>query len=312
MDRLFTKDATGVAPDGRWYAGDINALQDVVAALTDLTQALSVGTLAVGQSDLQILRYGALEARLTGSMRMDGIVRVLGGLVAGTFTTTQRDAIAPGSRPYGLVILNITTNQYEWNAGSDATPDWQAVGQTAAQINIFDLRDNRPTAGAAGAGGRFIASDMVAEWISDGSAWARIGEQAGGVTMTLAAAATAGKILLQGQAWPATSGIYADLFAILGGSNLPDMRRRVPAGYKSGDADFGALLATGGESAHVLTAAEFEHHHLLQSSGNQGSGASNGWLLSTQSNPTDGVHLDGPAGHNNLQPFIVVNFEAKL
>lgn len=124
MNRLFTKNATGVAPDGRWYAGDINALQDAVAALTDLTQTHSVGALAVGESGLQLLRYGAGEARLTGAMRMDGIVRALGGLYAGAFTTTQRDAITAGSRPYGLIILNTTTNQYEWNSGTDPAPIW--------------------------------------------------------------------------------------------------------------------------------------------------------------------------------------------
>lgn len=127
MIRLFTKNATGVAPDGRWFAGDVNALEDAVAAINDLTQVLGLGTLQIGETGLQFLRYGAGEARLTGAMRTDGILRALGGLFAGTFTTAARDAIPAGFRPYGLVIVNTTTNQYEWNKGTDAAPNWQPI-----------------------------------------------------------------------------------------------------------------------------------------------------------------------------------------
>jgi hypothetical protein len=127
MIRLFTKNATGLATDGRWYPGDINAIQDAVAAINDLTQALGVGSIALGESGLQFVRYGAGEARITGDVRMDGIVRALGGLYGGAFTTTQRDAIAAGRRPYGLIITNTVTNQVEWNKGTDAVPNWQPV-----------------------------------------------------------------------------------------------------------------------------------------------------------------------------------------
>src|SRR4029077_2231768 len=110
MQRLYSKDATGLVPNGRWYAGDVNALQDAVAALSDFTQFLDLGGIRIGESGLQLLRYGPSEARLAGAMRIDGIVRALGGFYAGAFTTVQRDAIAPGFRPYGLVILNTTVN----------------------------------------------------------------------------------------------------------------------------------------------------------------------------------------------------------
>lgn len=127
MIRLYTKNSTGIAPDGRWYAGDINALQDAVAAQSDLTQVVGLGTVQIGETGLTIFRYGTGEARLTGALRTDGILRGLGGELAGTFTTTARDSIALGSRPYGLKILNTTTNRYEWNSGSDAAPTWRSV-----------------------------------------------------------------------------------------------------------------------------------------------------------------------------------------
>lgn len=128
MIRLFTKNTTGIAPDGAWFAGDVNALQDAVAAITDLTQALSVGTMAIGESGLQIVRFGSGEARMTGAMRVDAILRGLGGLLAGAFTTTARNAIS--SPPTGLIILNTTTGQYEWNSGTSGSPVWSALGGT--------------------------------------------------------------------------------------------------------------------------------------------------------------------------------------
>lgn len=124
MIRLFTKNATGVAPDGRWYAGDVNALQDAVAAIADFTQTIGLGVVQLGETGLQLLRYGAGEARMTGHMRVDGILRGLSGMLAGAYTTSARDAIPLGQRPFTLVIFNTTTNQYEWNSGTDPAPVW--------------------------------------------------------------------------------------------------------------------------------------------------------------------------------------------
>lgn len=137
MIRIKNFDATGIAPNGVLFAGDLNALQDAVAALTDLTQNLSVATLAIGESGLQLIRYGTSEARLVGAFRADGIIRALGGLFAGSFTTTARDAIPAGFRPYGLVILNQTTNQYEWNSNTDPSPVWRPLGVDPAGVLAF-------------------------------------------------------------------------------------------------------------------------------------------------------------------------------
>jgi hypothetical protein len=92
----------------------------------------------VGETGLQLLRYGVGEARLTGALRTDGIFRGLGGLFAGQFTTTQRDAITSGSRPYGLSIFNVTTNRYEMNIGTDASPNWVGMGRGIVAGDIAD------------------------------------------------------------------------------------------------------------------------------------------------------------------------------
>jgi hypothetical protein len=137
MQRLWSKNATGIAPDGRWYAGDVNALQDAVAGISDFAQFIDLGGIRIGESGLQLLRYGAGEARLSGAFRTDGIVRALGGLYLGAFTTTQRDAIPAGFRPYGIVILNTTANRLEINLGTDPTPNWKAVGVDPAASADF-------------------------------------------------------------------------------------------------------------------------------------------------------------------------------
>lgn len=161
MDRIKTYDATGVAPNGRLYAGDLNLLQDTVAALASLTQNMQVGSIAIGEAGLLISRYGAGEAQLAGALRVSGILRGLGGLYAGSFTTAARDAIAAGSRPYGLVILNTTNNRLEWNSGTDAAPNWIPVTATGPW-NTADIVDGaitsakinaalKPSGGAAAA-----------------------------------------------------------------------------------------------------------------------------------------------------------------
>jgi len=233
MQRLFTKDATGVAPDGRWYAGDVNALQDAVAAASDFTQTVDVSTLRVGSTDLLIVKYGTGELRVSGALRTDGILRALGGLYAGAFTTTQRDAIASGSRPYGLVILNTTTNEYEWNKGSDATPDWQPFGAQGDGIGNLSAR---PAANAVQSGTHYFATDQVAEYVSDGSSWYRTGLPAGfvGGWYKPDAAVPSGWVLYDGGTLPGSTGIYADLYAHLGNTTTkPDTRGRMEVGLGS-------------------------------------------------------------------------------
>ncbi len=122
--RVKTYDATGIAPNGKLYAGDLNSIQDDYADLSNFAQTHGIGTLQIGETGLQLLKYGVGEARLTGLLRTDGLIRGLGGLFAGTFTNAQMVAIPSGSRPYGLMVFNTTYNQFFMNVGSDATPVW--------------------------------------------------------------------------------------------------------------------------------------------------------------------------------------------
>lgn len=84
---------------------------------------------------------------------------------------------------------------------------------------------------------------------------------------------------------------------------------QVLVGYKSGDADFGTVGATGGEKTHVLTVPEIpSHNHAIDPffHGAGGNNESNGGGTAPSVNPFTGS-TGGGGSHNNLQPFIVVN-----
>lgn len=85
------------------HATDVNNLADAVNKI---------------EAELGILPKGTFSS----------VSAKLGALFYGQVTTTQRDAIAQGNRPPGLIVFNTTTNRYEFNSGSDVTPTWSPVG----------------------------------------------------------------------------------------------------------------------------------------------------------------------------------------
>jgi len=184
LSRVKTYDSTGLATAGRLYAGDLNQIQDQYADLYNLVQTLGVGSLSIGEGGLQIVRYGPAEARLSGALRTDGILRGLGGLYAGAFTTAQRDAISPTAlRPYGLIILNTTSNRLEINLGTEAAPAWMGLG---AVINRGAL-GARPAPSPGNQNTLYFATDDQGGtlYYSDGTAWTKI---ARGLTEPISAA----------------------------------------------------------------------------------------------------------------------------
>ena len=132
--------------------------------------------------------------------------------------------------------------------------------------------------------------------------------------------APTGWLLCDGSAVSRTT--YATLFGIISttfgagdGSttfNVPDLRGRVPVGKNSGT--FSTLGATGGEETHVLTTTEMPSHNHTFGCANQGGGD-----FTYTSNSTGGPRgsiqgtssVGGGAAHNNLQPYLVVNYIIK-
>ena len=115
---------------------------------------------------------------------------------------------------------------------------------------------------------------------------------------------------------------YAELFQLYGtaygegdGSttfNLPDFRGKVPIGLDERDEDFNTLGNTGGEKTHKLTVAEMpSHSHGLTV---RGSATSTSWIIDFQNvtgQSTSTGSTGGSQAHNNLQPYIVINYIVK-
>lgn len=104
--------------------------------------------------------------------------------------------------------------------------------------------------------------------------------------------------------------------------NVPDMRGNVPLGKDNmggssrnrvTDANADAVGAEDGEEDHTLTAAEMAHTHSITFSGH-------GFVIDNGANSprvtdgtynTDGVTIGAPTGHNNMQPYITMNYIIK-
>lgn len=164
MARVKTFVNDGTIPNGRIYAGDLNAMQDAAAALSDFLQNIDLAAIRIGESGLSLLRYGAGEARLTGMLRVDGIFRPLGGLIPGAFTTATRDAIPVGGAPTGVIIFNSDIARFQWNVGTDGARAWRNIGD--AQAGAFAVR---PAAGLAGR--QYWDSTNGILWIDTGTTW---------------------------------------------------------------------------------------------------------------------------------------------
>jgi len=135
------------------------------------------------------------------------------------------------------------------------------------------------------------------------------------------ATAPSGFLLADGSAVSRTT--YADLFAVVGetygigdGSltfNLPDLNGRVAVG-KSTDTEFNTLGKTGGEKTHQLTVEELASHSHSLNTFHQGSGGHSGLISQSNSSamPTGSTgSTGGNTAHNNLQPYLTLNYIIK-
>ena len=144
-----------------------------------------------------------------------------------------------------------------------------------------------------------------------------------------------GWLLCKGQSVPRRS--YPNLFAAIGttyGSmdastfNVPDLSMRYPIGVLNGDVSLGTVGATGGERSHSLTVNELPSHtHKVRSSGAIWAGgvgiyqtdasAGGKWDLPGKDSGGGKDYLIGGAtggdvAHNNMPPYVVMNYIIKV
>ncbi len=150
-----------------------------------------------------------------------------------------------------------------------------------------------------------------------------------------------GWLLCKGQELNKTqeSNKYQDLFEVIGykytlnGSGnqfkVPDLQGRIPAGFSSNDSDFNQLGKTQGSKTHTLTVDQMPshnhgvsdpgHYHIYQLHNGHGQGynddAGSGFRSNTSTDrSTTNITLQNTGGsqaHNNLQPYLTVNYIIK-
>lgn len=176
------------------------------------------------------------------------------------------------------------------------------------------------------------ASPCLVEYSEDGgSTWSTVadlsecstgGAEPGSMKPWPGDTAPSGWLMCDGSAVSRTT--YAALFAVTGTRfgagngtttfNLPDLRSRdvVGAGQGSGLSNR-PLASTGGEETHQLTEAELATHHHTIASGYGGAGSNYGltWTGWQYVNNVNTASDGSGTGHNNMQPYLALNWLIK-
>lgn len=214
-------------------------------------------------------------------------------------------------------------------SSSLSVSDRTVLGSTLSVAALVEMSSHLSVAGSADVTGRvYQATHMLVP--------------PGSVVAYIASSAPGGWLLCDGSAVSRTT--YSILFGIIGttfgtgdGSttfNLPDMRGRVPVGYGTGSGlTARTLAASGGEETHVLTTDEMpSHSHNITDPGHSHSyvnntnnqdtdnafgtqtAADDSDLGATTGTSTTGITVNNAGGgqaHNNMQPFLVLNYIIK-
>ena len=114
---------------------------------------------------------------------------------------------------------------------------------------------------------------------------------------------------------------YSTLFSIIGttygvgnGSttfNLPNLQGKVPVGFDSTQTEFDALGETGGAKTHTLTVDEMPAHTHAAGVVTGGVGGTPEANASGSGTSINTGSTGGDGAHNNLQPYITLNYIIK-
>lgn len=225
-----------------------------------------------------------------------------------------------------------------WPSSSVRTKDWASEILTDSDLegqfdvlhtylnDLLDGTSGHDHSGADGYGSKIVLTTSVTGTLPKANGGTGLatgflnGNPIGSLIMWPTASAPTDYLLCDGTAVSRTT--YATLFGIIGTTfgagdssttfNLPNLAGKVPVGYDTTDTSFDAIGETGGEKTHVLTVAEVPSPTITipgytpnaggaSNNAQMGAGASDGNITSATTN-------FGGGAHNNLQPYITLNY----
>lgn len=120
-----------------------------------------------------------------------------------------------------------------------------------------------------------------------------------------------------GDQFPELRDVVGDTYGTHSGTSyyLPNLKGRIPVGRDSSQTEFDALGETGGAKTHTLTTSEIPaHNHTVDGDlVPRGTGANFRELTDAGTGGSNVTTRDtgGGAAHNNLQPYVVLNYIIK-
>jgi microcystin-dependent protein len=266
---------------------------------------------------------------LAGGLTVTGATVLSGGVTTGCLNVTGASVLSGGVSA-STISANVVSS------GSIATP-----GATVGTLSATSITTaNAQLTGTLNVTGASILSGGITTGninftgsLYQNNSLYTVTLPPGFIIQYASSSAPSGWLLCDGSAVSRTT--YSALFAIISttygsgdGSttfNLPDLRGRVPIGFGQGSGLTNRNMAnTGGAETHTLTTSEMPSHthndsghtHAIPGGTFGGSGGytANDTATSGRSTYTGYANIQAAGGggaHNNMQPFVVVNFVIK-